>query len=92
MIVGFTGGGWTTRGTSQATADAAVLNARAAICVAQFSKPPSDQRMKALKAAHSWERAEDIGKRGWDRMPGEEKAEASVARACAEALGVVLEK
>ena len=92
MIIGFNWGGWTTRGTSQGQTDAAVLTTRAAICVAQFTKAPNDRRMKELKAINTWERAAFIEKGGWDKMPGEEKAADTVARACAEGLGVLLEK
>ena len=93
MIVGFNWGGWTTKGTSQQMTDAALLSTRAAICVAQFAKGPNDEkRLKDLKAVNSWERAEFIEKGGWDKMPGEEKADVTVARACAEGLGVLMEK
>jgi hypothetical protein len=93
MIVGFNWGGWTTRGTSLGMTDAAVLSTRAAICVAQFAKAPNDtQRLKELKATNSWERAAYIEKGGWDRMPGEEKANDTVARACADGLDVLMEK
>ena len=93
MIVGFTWGGWTTQGKSQQMTDAAVLTTRSAICVAQFAKPPNEkQRFKELKAVNSWERATYIEKGGWDRMPGEEKANETVARACAEGLGVLVDQ
>ena len=92
-IVGFNWGGWTTRGTSQQMTDAALLATRAAICVAQFSKAPNDQqRLKELKAVNSWERGDFIEKGGWDKMPGEEKAGDTVARACAERLDVLMAK
>lgn len=90
MIVGFNWGGWSTRGTSQERTDAALLAARAAICVAQFTRAPNDQRLKELKAVNSWERATYIEKGGWDRMPGEEKAIDTVARACAEGLNPLM--
>ena len=93
MIVGFSWGGWSTRGTSVAMTDAALLTTRAAICVAQFAKAPNDQqRLKELKAVQSWDRAGYIEKGGWDKMPGEEKANDTVARACAEGLAVLLDK
>ena len=93
MIVGFNWGGWSTRGTSQQMTDAALLAARAAICVAQFSKGPNDQqRLRELSAVKSWERATYIEKGGWDRMPGEEKAADTVARACAERLDALAAK
>lgn len=93
MIIGFNWGGWTTRGTSQQTTEAAVLATRAAICVAQFTKGPNDQkRLTDLKAVNSWERATFIENGGWDKMPGEQAADASVSRACADGLGVLLDK
>ena len=93
MIIGFNWGGWTTRGTSQQVTDAAVLTTRSAICVAQFVKGPNEkQRFKELKAVNTWERAAYIEKGGWDRMPGEEKAGDTVARACAEGLAVIVDQ
>jgi len=92
-IIGFNWGGWTTGGTSQQRTDAALLAARAAICVAQFSKGPNEQqRLKELKAVSSWDRASAIEKGGWDKMPGEEKANDAVARACAEGLETLMAK
>jgi hypothetical protein len=93
MIIGFNWGGWTTRGSSVAATDAAVLSTRVAICVAQFVKAPNDERrLKELKAINTWERAAYIEKGGWDRMPGEEKASDTVSRPCADGLGVLMEK
>jgi hypothetical protein len=93
MVIGFNWGGWTTKGTSQQMTDAAVLGARAAICVAQFTRAPNDQRrLRELKAVNTWERAAFIEKGGWDKMPGEEKANDAVARACADGLGALMEK
>ena len=93
MIIGFNWGGWTTRGTSQGQTDAALLTTRAAICVAQFTKAPNDkQRLKELKEVNSWERSTYIEKGGWDRMPGEVKAVDTVARACADGLGPLVDK
>jgi hypothetical protein len=93
MFVGFNWGGWTTRSTSQQMTETALLTARAAICVAQFSRAPNDQqRMKELKAINSWDRAAFIEKGGWDKMPGEEKANDAVARACADGLDVAMPK
>jgi hypothetical protein len=92
-MVGFNWGGWTTRSTSQQMTEQALLTARAAICVAQFSHGPNErQRLKELQAVNSWERATAIEKGGWDKMPGEEKANDAVARACAEGLGLLMAK
>jgi hypothetical protein len=92
-IIGFNWGGWVTGSKSQAKIDAAVLSTRAAICVAQFAKGPKyPERVKELKATNSWERSTVIEKGGWDRMPGEEKAEPTVSRACADGLDSLLDK
>ena len=87
MIIGFNWGGWVTGSKSKATTEAALLSTRAAICVAQFTRGPKYQeRVKELKATNSWERSAVIEKGGWDKMPGEEKAEPTVGRACADGL------
>jgi len=93
MILGFYWGGWTTQSKTQQMTDAAVLSTRVAICVAQFTKGPNDQkRLKELQAINSWERSTFIEKGGWDKMPGEEKASDTVARPCAEGLGALMQK
>ena len=93
MIVGFNWGGWVTSTKSKSNTEAAGLSTRAAICVAQFAKAPKYQeRLKELKATNSWERSAVIEKGGWDRMPGEEKAESTVGRACADGLDALMEK
>jgi hypothetical protein len=69
----------------------AILATRAAICVAQFMKQPNAQeKLKELKEISSWERATFIEKGGWDKMPGQEKAEYNVSRACADGLEVLM--
>jgi len=93
IVVGFNWGGWTIRDASQERTEAAILTARAAICVAQFTKDPNrQQRLRELKAVSTWERAAFIEKGGWNRMPGEEKANDNVARTCAEGVGALIEK
>ena len=93
MIIGFAWGGWTTRGTTQRMGEAAVLAARAAICVAQFMKEPNHQeKLQELRKLSSWQRSTFIEKGGWDRMPGEEKAGYAIARACADGLEILMEK
>jgi hypothetical protein len=93
MILGFAWGGWTTSGTTQAMAKEAVLASQSAICVAQFMKQPKpEEKLKALADVSSWQRPEVIEKGGWDKMPGQEKADSSVARACADGLEVLIKK
>ena len=93
MIVGFVWGGWTTMGTAQTMSDEAVLASRAAICVAQFIKQPNhEEKLKEFMAISSWNRAEFIEKGGWDKMPGQEEANTTVARACSDGLKLLAEK
>ena len=82
MILGFVWGGWTTAATANATPQKTVVASQAAICVAQFVKQPNhEKKLKELAEISSWQRAEFIEKGGWDKMPGQEKADSDVARA-----------
>jgi hypothetical protein len=93
MIIGFAWGGWTTSGTSRTMTKEAVMASQAAICVAQFMKQPNpEKKLKELEAVDSWRRAEAIEKGGWDKMPGQEKADYAVARACADGLELLFKK
>jgi hypothetical protein len=93
MIIGFGWGGWTTAGTTQEMTDKAVVASQSAICVAQFTKQSNhDQKLKEFEALSSWTRAEFIEKGGWDKMPGQEKADHAVARACAEGVERLVQK
>ena len=93
MIIGFRWGGLATSGSTQRMGDEAVLAARAAICVAQFMKDPNHQeQLQALEKINSYQRSAFIEKGGWDKMPGEEKAGYTVARACADGLEVLMKK
>ena len=93
MIIGFAWGGWTTSGTTQRLGEEAVLAARAAICVAQFMKQPNPQeKLQELEKVYSYDRTNVIPKGGWDKMPGEEKGNFAVARACADGLEVLMKK
>jgi len=91
MIVGFAWGGWVTGGTAQkmaeTMADDAVIKRLAPICVVQFNLDPGkDQKLVALKGTDSWQRDGYVEKQGWATMPGEKKADRSVAEACANLL------
>lgn len=93
MIIGFTWGGWTTFSTTQRTTQEAVLASQAAICVAQFVKQPNqEEKLKEFGELSSWTRTEFIEKGGWDKMPGQEKAGPTVARACADGLELLIKK
>ncbi len=93
MILGFMWGGWTTASTANAATAKAVVSGQAAICVAQVVKQPNhDAKLKEFADVSTWTRAEFIEKGGWDKMPGQEKADSEVARACAEGLGLLVKK
>ena len=93
MIIGFGWGGWTTAATTETISTEAVLASQAAICVAQFMQDSNhEENLKELEKANSWSRADLIEKGGWDKMPGQEKAGYSVARACADGLELLIKK
>ena len=87
MIVGFNWGGWSpARATQQMNADA-VLASRAGICVAQFMNGPNNElKIKEFKGTDSYARSALIEKGGWDKMPGQEKADWGVSSACVTGL------
>jgi hypothetical protein len=93
MIIGFAWGGWTTSGTTKTKTAEAVLASQAAICVAQFMNQPNhEEKLKELGELDSWKRPEFIEKGGWDKMPGQKKADYAVSRACADGLELLIKK
>lgn len=89
MIIGFAWGGWTTAATTQKIAEEAVLASKAAICVAQFKMEPNyEEKLKELGEVSSYQRSDFIEKGGWDKMPGQEKADYGVSRACTDLVEV----
>jgi len=93
MIIGFGWGGWTTAATTQKISEEAVLASQAAICVAQFVKQPDHEtKLKELGKVSNWDRNSFIEKGGWDKMPGQEKADYGVSRACVDGLELLIEK
>ena len=91
MIIGFNWGGWTTDANAQklanASAQAAVTQRLAPICVAQFNQDPArDAKLKELQGASSYERAGLITDQMWATMPGETEPGRQVAAACAKLL------
>ena len=93
MIVGFSWGGWTLGSTvgkvANARAELAVVAALGPICVDQFRQAAnaSANLAELNKISYARDRGTFIEKGGWARMPGSEKAEPTVAKACAETLG-----
>ena len=90
-IIGFTLGGWVTGGTAQnmaeESAEKAVVDRLAAICIVQFKQDPEkDKKLEELKKTDSWERRDYVKKQGWATMPGEKEADSEVAEECAKLL------
>jgi len=93
IIIGFAWGGWTTASTTKTMTAEAVVASQAAICVAQFMKEPNhEEKLQELGKVSSWERAKFIEKGGWDKMPGQEKSDYAVSRACADGLELLIKK
>ena len=95
-IIGFALGGWVTGGTAQKTAeetaDKAVVDRLAPICVTQFNQDPEkDKKLQELKEISSYQRGDYVEKQGWATMPGEKEPDSEVADECAKRL-VELEK
>jgi hypothetical protein len=95
MVVGFNWGGWTLGSTVEKVgkerADTAVVAALAPICVDQFRRADnaSENLTELNKISYFWDRQVFIEKGGWAKMPGGEKADSAVAKACAETLGTL---
>ena len=93
MIIGFAWGGWSTAATTQKISEEAVLASQAAICVAQFMREPNhEEKLKELGEISSYQRSNFIEKGGWDKMPGQEKADYGVSRACADGIDLLIKK
>ena len=93
MIIGFGWGGWSTAATTQKISAEAVLASQSAICVAQFVNGPNHEaKLKELGELDSWKRSEFIEKGGWDKMPGQEKADRGVSRSCADGIELLIKK
>jgi len=91
MTTGFVWGGWTTAHTTKTMTEEAVLASKAAICVSQFMQDPNhEEKLKEFGSLRLWSRAEFIEKGGWDKMPGQGKAEGAVARACTDGLKLLI--
>jgi hypothetical protein len=93
MIVGFNWGGWTLGSTvekvAKERADSAVVAYLAPICVDQFRQAvnASANLSELSKISYAWDRGTFVEKGGWAIMPGSDKTDPAVARACAETLG-----
>jgi len=91
LIVGFNWGGWVTGGTAkemvQRSTTSAVVSALSPICVDKFQhSAEAAVNMVELKKVSSYQQGPFIEKGGWATLPGNDRADSAVARACAEML------
>jgi hypothetical protein len=93
MIVGFNWGGWTlgsnVEKVAKERADSAVVASLAPICVDQFRQAvnASANLSELNKISFAWDRSTFVENGGWAIMPGSDKTDSAVAKACAETLG-----
>jgi hypothetical protein len=93
MIIGFVWGGWSTSGTAKTMTEEAVLASQAAICVAQFIKQPDyEDKLWEFEKVTTYMRDDYIEKGGWDKMPGQEKADPAVTQACVDGIELLIKK
>lgn len=91
LLIGFMWAGWMTTSGGQelaeTTANAAVVERLAPICVAQFNLDPAkDVKLQEMTAIDSYKRAEYVRNQGWATMPGEVQPDRKVADACVKLL------
>lgn len=90
-VLGFNWGGWVTGGTADkrvaAASHEAVVGVLAPICVSLFrAQGDAAAKLGELVKTSSWERGSVIERSGFAQMPGSNKPDSDVARACAETL------
>lgn len=96
MIVGFVWGGWVTASTSKRlareTAEDAVIERLASICVAQFNQAPGNgAKLDELKAASTYQRDNYVKDQGWATMLDEENPDRKVVDECVKLLMLISE-
>ena len=83
--------GWMPAGSAERKAtervDAALLDALAPICVAQFNKDTEvEAKFEELKKANTWSQDDFVEKQGWATMPGDDGPETNVSAECARLI------
>jgi hypothetical protein len=91
LIIGFNWGGWVTGGTAkdmvQRSTSSAVVSVLSPICVDKFQhSAEAATNMLELKKVSSYQQGSFIEKGGWATLPGSDRADSAVARACGEML------
>lgn len=94
LYLGFAQGGWVTGGTAgrmaETSAEGAVVERLAPICVAQFNADPERaMKLGELTALSSFQRTRYVTDQGWATMPGETAPDRKVASECANQLMLI---
>jgi hypothetical protein len=55
-----------------------------------MKQPNHKEKLKELGDVSSYQRSNFIEKGGWDKMPGQEKADYGVSRACADGIDLLI--
>src|SRR3954471_24738978 len=88
--IGFGMGFWTTDDAAKQAVSRAVVANEAEICAGQFTAEPNYQaRLKEFKALEYTAQIGYIEKGGWSKMPGDDKADEQVTRACNDKLNAL---
>jgi hypothetical protein len=94
LFLGFSRGGWVTGGSAkrmaETSAQAAVIERLAPICVYQFNADALRAvKLEELKALTSYRRTTFVKDQGWATMPGETTPDSKVATECAKQLMLI---
>ena len=94
LYLGFAKGGWVTGGTAsrmaKTSAQSAVVDRLAPICVAQFDADALRAvKLEELKALTSYQRSTYVKDQGWATMPGETRPDDKVATECAKRIVLI---
>jgi hypothetical protein len=94
LYLGFARGGWVTGGTAgrmaETSAQDAIVERLAPICVAQFNADAQRAvKLAEFKAVSSFQRSKYVKDQGWATMPGETAPDNRVATECAKRLVLV---
>lgn len=94
LYLGFARGGWVTGGTAsqmaETSAQAAVVERLAPICVVQFNADAQRVvKLAELKSLSSYQRTNYVKDQGWATMPGESAPDNRVATECARQIAVI---
>ncbi len=92
-VLGFSWGGWQTAGGAATRAQTAshdsVIAAMVPVCLdlAQ-SDPERSAKMETIRAASTYKQKDAVMSAGWATVPGAEKPDADIAKACLSALAL----